>query len=406
MKLRDYVTNTTIRLGPSKCSPSSSTSSCTVYPLTHYVICDKFSFQHQAFLAALQAEREPIHFTDAVQDVQWRKATTLEIQTLENNGTWDLITLPPGQKALGCKWIYKIKYHSNGSLERFKARLVILGNRQMEGLDYNETFAPVAKMVTIRTVLAVAVAKDWEVHQMDVHNAFLHGDLEEDVYMKLPPRFTVSDHGMVCKLRKSLYGLWQVSRCWFAKLSAALVKYGFHQSQSDYSLFTLNKNLMKLVILVYVDDLVITGNDPVAVQAFKDDLHKCFYMKDLGRLKYFLGVEVARSPTDIYLCQHKYALDIIAETGLLGAKPTSTPLVENHHLALAEGPLLVDPSSYRRLVGYLIYLCFTRPKLSYSVHIFILVHASTKGGALANSFTHSALLKRPPWPRNPFATRQ
>lgn len=126
---------------------------------------------------------------------------------------------------------------------------------------------------------------------------------------------------------------------------------------------------MQLVVLVYVDDLVIAGNDQAAVQAFKDYLHCCFHMKDLGRLKYFLGVEVARSPTGIYLCQRKYALDIVAEAGLLGAKPASTPLEENHRLALSKGPLLVDPSPYRRLVGRLIYLCFTRPELSYSVHI-------------------------------------
>ena len=146
-----------------------------------------------------------------------------EIHALQSNGTWDISPLPPDKKALGCKWIYKIKYHSDGSVEHFKARLVVLGNHQVEGIDYDETFAPMANMVTICTILAVAVAKDWELHQMDVHNAFLHGDLEEAVYMKLPPGFLVSRNGVVCRLRKSLYGLRQAPRCWFAKLSAALV---------------------------------------------------------------------------------------------------------------------------------------------------------------------------------------
>ena len=128
-------------------------------------------------------------------------------------------------------------------------------------------------------------------------------------------------------------------------------------------------NNEELVVLVYVDDLVTSGNDSEAIQQFKDYLHRCFHMKDLGKLKYFLGVEVARSPMGIFLCQRKYALDIVQEAGLLGAKPAATPIEENHHLALATGPLLSDPGPYRRLIGRLIYLCFTRPKLSYSVHI-------------------------------------
>ena len=126
---------------------------------------------------------------------------------------------------------------------------------------------------------------------------------------------------------------------------------------------------MQLVVLVYVDDLVIAGNDHEAICKFKAYLHCCFHMKDLGKLKYFLGVEVARSPTGIFLCQRKYALDIIAEAGLLRGKPISTPIEENHRLALAHGALLPDPGQYRRLVGRFIYLCFTRPELSYSVHV-------------------------------------
>jgi len=204
---------------------------------------------------------------------------------------------------------------------------------------------------------------------MDVHNAFLHGDLTDEVYMKLPPGFRVSQHGLVCKLRKSLYGLRQAPRCWFGKLSSALVRYGFQQSQKDHSLFCFHQKGVQLAVLVYVDDLVITGNNSDDIHSFKKYLHKCFHMKDLGRLKYFLGVEVARSPFGIFLCQRKYALDIITETGLLSAKPASTPCEENHRLGLATGPPLIDPSSYRRLVGRLIYLCFTRPDLTYSVHI-------------------------------------
>jgi hypothetical protein len=204
---------------------------------------------------------------------------------------------------------------------------------------------------------------------MDVHNAFLHGDLQEEVFMKFPPDFHSSQPGMVCKLQKSLYGLKQAPRCWFAKLSSALQDYGFVRSYADYSLFTLQDKDVQLVVLVYVDDLIICGNDRDSIQCFKDYLRRCFHMKDLGKLKYFLGVEVARSPKGVFLCQRKYALDIISEVGLLSAKPASTPLEQNHHLSLSNSELLVDPDRYRRLVGRLIYLCFTRPELSYCVHV-------------------------------------
>ena len=199
---------------------------------------------------------------------------------------------------------------------------------------------PVAKIVIVHLVLAIVAAKKWEVHQMDVNNAFLHGDLHEDVYMKFPPGFRTSQLGLVCKLWKSLYWLKQAVRCWFAKLSSALTKFGFHQSVSNHSMFTLIVHEVQLVILVYVDDLIMYGNNFAAIQRVKAYLDRCFHMQDLGTLKYFLSVEVARNPSGIFLCQHKYALDIIQEVGLLGAQPISTPLEQNHQLALATGRFL------------------------------------------------------------------
>ncbi|PNY08247.1 pentatricopeptide repeat-containing protein mitochondrial-like [Trifolium pratense] len=200
-------------------------------------------------------------------------------------------------------------------------------------------------MFTVRTVLAVAADKNWELHQMDVHNAFLHGDLEEDVYMKLPPGLMKQENGLVCKLHKSLYGLRHAPRCWFSKLSAALKQYGLHQSYSDYSLFSMQKDNVQLVVLVYVDDLIVSGNDSTAIHQFKLYLNRCFHTKDLGRLKYFLGVEVARSLSGIFLCQRKYASDIITETSLLGAKPAPLPIEQKHRLALLGAklaPLHID----------------------------------------------------------------
>ncbi|XP_021715956.1 uncharacterized protein LOC110683856 [Chenopodium quinoa] len=174
---------------------------------------------------------------------------------------------------------------------------------------------------------------------------------------------------MVCRLRKSLYGLCQEPRCWFSKLSTSLKRYGFLQSYSDYSHFTLQTGSIQLIVLVYDDDLIISGNDSSTIATFKSYLSDCFHMKDLGVLKYFLGIEVARSPEGIFLCQRKYTLDIIAEPGLLGARPASTPIEQNHTLAKFESSILSDPEMYRRLMGRLIYLSFTRPDLAYAVHI-------------------------------------
>jgi hypothetical protein len=279
-RLQHYVTNTARKLSPSNRPPSPKANSGAPYPITNYVNYDHFSIAHRVFLSAVSQEKEPITYADAMKDSRWREAMQSEIRSLETNGTWTVTELPPGKKALGCKWVYKIKHKSDGSVERFKARLVILGNHQKEGVDYTETFAPVVKMVTIRTVLAVAAMRDWELHQMDVHNAFLHGDLEEIVYMKPPPGFLPQRSGTVCKLNKSLYGLKQAPRCWFAKLSASLKHYGFLQSRSDYSLFVLQKPGVHLVVLVYVDDLIITGDNHGAITDFKAYLHDCFHMKD------------------------------------------------------------------------------------------------------------------------------
>jgi Reverse transcriptase (RNA-dependent DNA polymerase) len=235
-----------------------------------------------------------------------------EIEALENNATWSVCDLSSDKAAIGCQWVYHIKYNSDGTIQRYKARLVALGNRQVQGVDFMETFAPVAKMVSVRVFLAVAAIKNWELHQMDVHNAFLHGDLHEELYMRLPPGFTFSQPGKVCRLHKSLYGSQQDPRMWFSKLTDALEKYGFVQSKSDYSLFTCSKGSAFLAILIYVDDLIVAGNDGTTIKQFKEYLSGAFHMKDLGIFKYFLGIEIARASTSLFLCQRKYTLDILA----------------------------------------------------------------------------------------------
>jgi len=161
-------------------------------------------------------------------------------------------------------------------------------------------------MVTVIMFLAVAAAKHWKLHQMDVHNAFLHGELDEEVYMKLPLGFMTSTPNQAWRLRKSLYGLKQAPRCWFSKLKSTLLRYGFAQSYSDYSFFTIHRDCVELYVLVYVDDLIISGNNDKAIESFKSYLSTCFHMKNLDPLKYFLSIEVTRNANGIFSCQQKY----------------------------------------------------------------------------------------------------
>ncbi|CAM8966812.1 unnamed protein product [Rhodiola kirilowii] len=226
-------------------------------------------------------------------------------------------------------------------------------------------------MMIVRCLLAIAAARNWPLHQLDVDNAFLHGTLEEEVYMKLPPGFYKKEKaaGKVCKLIKSLYGLKQASRQWFAKFSSSLVEFGFQSSLNDYSLFTLTRGSVFLILLVYVDDVIITGNSEELISEVKMFIHEKFRIKDLGQLKYFLGLEVARSTDGIFLHQRKYALELLEEHNLTDCKPAKTPMRLKHNLSMSAAVVMTDPLHYRRLVAKLIYLTITRPDLAYSVHI-------------------------------------
>lgn len=284
-----------------------------------------------------------------------------ELQALEANQSWSMVSLPPGQRPIGCKWVFKIKYKSDGTIDRYKACLVAKGFTQHEGIDYKETFAPVAKLTTVRCLLTVVAVRNWPLHQMDVQNAFLHGDLHEEVYMLPPPGSRRHGERLVCRLHKSLYRLKQASRSWFQKFHSAIRDIGFTQSRAGYSLFTQVTGGSLTIILLYVDDLVITRNDDAAINNLKQFLNSRFRIKDLGPLKYFLGVEVARSKVGITICQRKYTLDILEEAGLLGVKPAKVPMEHDLVLLPTGSDPLKDPTRFRRLIGKLIYLTITRP---------------------------------------------
>ena len=239
-------------------------------------------------------------------------------------------------------------------------------------MDYAETFSPVAKMSTVRILLSVAANQNWPLHQLDVTNAFLHGELkkEEEVYMEVPPGYNGEfGPGEVCRLKKTLYGLKQSPRVWFGRFSQAMQKYGYRQSNSDHTLFLKQQGDSITCLLIYVDDMIITGNDSVEIKKLRENLSQEFEMKDLGDLKYFLGIEVMRSKRGIFLRQKKYVLDLLTETGLLECKPAETPMVQNHGLKIEEGAKPADRERYQRLVGKLIYLAHTRPDIAYAVGV-------------------------------------
>ena len=284
-----------------------------------------------------------------------------ELDALQANQTWVMTTLPPGKVPIGCKWVFKIKLKADGSIERYKARLVAKGFTQTEGVDYYETFSPVVKFVTVRTLLALAAVYGWHLSQLDVNNAFLHGELTEEVFMVPPPGF--DSKGEVCKLTKSLYGLKQASRQWFAKLSSTLIDHGFTQSMSDYSVFTKIHKGSILILLIYVDDILIASNNIEAVNTFKIFLDAKFKLKDLGTLKYFLGLEVARTEKGISLCQRKFVLELLSDTGLLACKPSNVPMDQSAKFKSSMGEVAPDPSLYRRIIGKLLYLTLILERL-------------------------------------------
>ncbi|KAJ0567388.1 putative RNA-directed DNA polymerase [Helianthus annuus] len=314
---------------------------------------------------------EPSSYQEAVKDSNWVNAMNEELSALHESNTWSVVELPKGRKPIGCKWVFKVKYKSNGEVERYKARLVAKGFNQREGIDFDETFSLVVKMVTIRCIISLSVQNDWPLYQLDVNNAFLYGNLKEEVYMTIPDGLNACHHNKVCKLNKSLYGLKKAPRMWNEKLVNALLKIGFYQSKCDYSMFIKSDNNVFIVMLVYVDDIILTGNNKQEINNVKRLLQSEFKIKDLGLLKFFLGIEVIKTTEGICLSQRKYCVDLLNEFGMSGCKPVSCPIEPNYvvtNLCKKEEANFVNVNEYQRLIGKLIYLSHTRPDIAYVVH--------------------------------------
>lgn len=336
--------------------------------ICNLVSSENFNSTHTAQISQLCNITEPSSYKEASTDPIWVEAMNTELKALENNHTWDLVSLPPGKKCIGSKWVYRVKLKSDGSLERCKARLVAKGFNQRYGIDYEETFSPVVKMNTIRCLIALAASRKWDLFQLDVNNAFLHGDLKQEVYMTPPSGLNVPSH-LVCRLIKTIYGLKQSSREWFDKLHQELTSQGFIQSKNDYSLFIKRTGSLIAIMAVYVDDIILTGTDLATITHIKAHLHSVFGIKDLGLLHYFLGIEVGYYDNGITLSQQKFTRELLKDCPFVLPRRASTPLPLNLKLTADSGTLFKDPELYRSYVGKLNYLTNTRPDLSYAVQV-------------------------------------
>lgn len=343
--------------------------------LDDYVLLAEF--EGEQLLLSLNSE--PRNFEEAKELKEWILACEEEIRSITKLDSWTLVDLPHGVKPIGLKWIFKIKRNADGSINKYKARLVAKGYVQQYGIDFEEVFAPVARIETIRLLINLAASNDWEVHHLDVKTAFLHGELKETVYVTQPEGFVVKgSENKVYKLKKALYGLKQAPRAWNHKLNTCLMELGFVRCMKEPSVYrrAVRENL--LVIAVYVDDLFITGTSLKMIKEFKEEMALRFEMSDLGRLSYYLGIEVNQHAEGITLCQNRYALRILEEAGMEHCNSVQIPMDAGLKLSKSEAERDIDATAYRKIIGCFRYLLHTRPDLSYCIGVLSRYMANPK----------------------------
>uniref|UniRef100_A0A2N9FP23 Integrase catalytic domain-containing protein n=1 Tax=Fagus sylvatica TaxID=28930 RepID=A0A2N9FP23_FAGSY len=364
---------------PGENSPTSEESSLegrnrrVPFWMEDYVSGGEFSEEEAEHnnLVLFTSTADPTTFEEAVQSSKWRAAMDLEIEAIERNGTWELTDLPKGMKKIGVKWVFKTKLNENGEVDKCKARLVAKGYAQQYGIDYTEVFAPVARWDTIRMVIALAARNSWSVFQLDVKSAFLHGELNEAVFVEQPQGYEKKgEEYKVYKLKKALYGLKQAPRAWYSRIEAYFVKEGFERCSCEHTLFIKTGDGGKILIVsLYVDDLIFTGNDESMFVKFKNSMKLEFDMIDLGKMKYFLGVEVLQNPEGIYISQRKYAKEVLERFRMEKSNSVKNPIVPGVRLMKDEEGAKVNATMYKQLVGSLMYLTATRPDLMYVVSL-------------------------------------
>ena len=318
--------------------------------------------------AAFLAQEEPKNIKEALEDENWISAMQEELNQFERCEVWELVKPPKDASIIGTKWVFKNKMDEFGTITRNKARLVAQGYNQQEGIDFDQTYAHVARLESIRMLLAYACYKKFKLYQMDVKSAFLNGLLKEEVYVKQPPGFEHEQYpDYVFKLKKALYGLRQAPRAWYERLSKFLLKNGFIQGKIDPTLFTKENGNDILVVQIYVDDIIFGSTDESLCEWFSKCMHSEFDMSMMGELNYFLGLQIKQTKDGIYVHQSKYTKNLLKRFGYEDVKPKPTPMNQNSKLTSDESGKDVDIKRYRGMIGCLLYLTASRPDIMFSV---------------------------------------
>lgn len=331
---------------------------------------------------------EPSNFYEANNSSEWKEAMKEEYESIIKNNTWDLVKRLNDKQPIGCRWLFKLKFKADGSINKHKARLVAKGYSQKEGIDFEEKISPVAKLSTIRLIIALATKHHWKIHLLDVKSSFLNGDLKEEVYLVQPEGFIKKgEEHLVCRLKKDLYGLkwaprsWYEKihsffclkwdpRSWYEKIDSFFLMYGYKQSKNDPNLYTVFSDEGHIVLIsLYVDNLIMTGSADNLIEEIKQWLSQKFEMKDLGEMYYCLGLEVWRDSNKTFLSQGKYVKSLLTKFKMDECKAAFVPLQQNRKFQVDGGLKYADATLYIQLVGSLIYLTTTRPDLAYAMSV-------------------------------------
>ncbi|GJT74635.1 putative ribonuclease H-like domain-containing protein [Tanacetum coccineum] len=324
--------------------------------------------QQHCLFACFLSQEEPKKIAEALQDDSWVQAMQEELLQFKLQQVWVLVDLPHGMKVIGTKWVYRNKRDERGVVVRNKARLVAQGYTQEEGIDYDEVFAPVARIEAIRLFLAFASFMGFIVYQMDVKSAFLYGTIDEEVYVSQPPGFVDPDHpNKVYKVVKALYGLHQAPRAWYATLSTFLEKHGYKRGTIDKTLFIRRNKKDIMLVQVYVDDIIFGSTNKSWCDEFEALMQSRFQMSSMGELTFFLGLQVKQNKGGIFISQDKYVAEILKKFDLVNVKAAITPMETKLPLTKDEEAFDVDVHLYRSMIGSLMYLTASRPDIMYAV---------------------------------------
>ncbi|GJW03492.1 retrovirus-related pol polyprotein from transposon TNT 1-94 [Tanacetum coccineum] len=311
---------------------------------------------------------EPKNVNEALGDESWIVAMQEELNQFVANDVWELVPQPRNMTIIGTKWVFRNKLDENGIVSRNKARLVAQGYNQQEGIDYDETYALVARLESIRILLAYACALDFKLFQMDLKSAFLNGFINEKVYVAQPIGFIdfeKPDH--VYKLKKALYGLKQAPKAWYDRLKAFLIKHEYKIGMVDNTLFTKKKGSNLIIVQIYVDDIIFGSTCQDMCDEFAKIMHDEFEMSMMGELNFFLGLQIKQMEDGIFFNQSKYIKEMLKKFGLEDSKPMKTPMSSDTKLTKDEECESVDSTKYRGMIGSLLYLTASRPDIMFSV---------------------------------------